>query len=58
MKKLNTPPSSWQADPDMSWLVEDSERCQWIGTIPSTFINNGNPSVVNGEVIFDPTPNN
>lgn len=53
-----TPPSSWQADPDMSWLVEDSERCEWIGTIPSTFINNGNPSVVNGEVIFDPTPNN
>ena len=51
-----TPPARWQDDQDMSWLVEDSERCQFIGDIPSSFINNDKPSVVNGEVIYDPTP--
>ena len=34
------------------------ERCKAIGTIPTNLINGGNASVVNGEVVYDPTPNN
>ena len=32
------------------------ERCKAIGTLPTSFINNGNASVVNGTVVYDPTP--
>ena len=34
------------------------ERCKAIGVIPTSLINGGNASVVNGEVVYDPTPNN
>jgi hypothetical protein len=34
------------------------ERCKAIGVIPTTLINSGNPSVVNGDTVYDPTPNN
>ena len=33
-------------------------RCKAIGTIPDSLINNGNASVVNGDTVYDPTPNN
>jgi len=31
-------------------------RCKTIGSIPTSLINGGNASVVNGEVVYDPTP--
>jgi len=34
------------------------ERCKAIGVIPTSLINGGNASVVNGDVVYDPTPNN
>ena len=34
------------------------ERCKAIGVIPTNLINGGNASVVNGETVYDPTPNN
>ena len=34
------------------------ESCKAIGVIPTNLINGGNASVVNGEVVYDPTPNN
>jgi len=33
-------------------------RCKTIGDIPTSLINGGNASVVNGDVVYDPTPNN
>lgn len=33
-------------------------RCKAIGVIPTNLINGGNASVVNGETVYDPTPNN
>ena len=32
-------------------------RCKTIGSIPTSLINGGNASVVNGTVVYDPTPN-
>jgi hypothetical protein len=32
------------------------ERCKAIGPLPTSIINGGNASVVNGEIVFDPTP--
>ena len=32
------------------------DRCKAIGPLPTLFINNGNASVVNGTVVYDPTP--
>ena len=34
------------------------ERCKAIGVIPTSLINGGNASVVNGVTVYDPTPNN
>ena len=31
-------------------------RCKTIGDIPTSLINGGNASVVNGNVVYDPTP--
>ena len=31
-------------------------RCNTIGDIPTSLINGGNASVVNGNVVYDPTP--
>jgi len=31
-------------------------RCKAIGPLPTSIINGGNASVVNGDVVFDPTP--
>ena len=33
-------------------------RCKTIGDIPTSLINGANASVVNGETVYDPTPNN
>ena len=32
------------------------DRCKAIGTLPTSFINNGNATVVNGTVVYDPSP--
>jgi len=37
------------------WL-KDKDRCKTIGVLPTSIINGGNASVVNGTVVFDPTP--
>ena len=37
------------------WL-SDKDRCKTIGVLPTSIINGGNASVVNGTVVFDPTP--
>ena len=37
------------------WLIE-KDRCKTIGVLPTSIINGGNASVVNGTVVFDPTP--
>jgi hypothetical protein len=36
--------------------LEDLERCKTIGVLPTSIINGGNASVVNGTVVYDPTP--
>ena len=36
---------------EVKWL-----RCKTIGDIPTSLINGGNASVVNGNVVYDPTP--
>ena len=41
----------------MEWWQREQDRCKAIGTVPTTLINGGNASVVNGTVVFDPTPN-
>ena len=33
-------------------------RCKSIGDIPDSLINGGNAAVVNGDTVYDPTPNN
>ena len=56
-----TGPTTWQEYIELNaenwqFLFERIERCMTIGNIPSSLINGGEPSVVNGEVVFDPTP--
>ncbi len=56
-----TGPTTWQElveqEPEnYEWLTRQIEECKTIGNIPTTLINGGNPSVVNGEIVFDPTP--
>ena len=36
--------------------LQDLERCKTIGVLPTSIINGGNASVVNGTVVYDPTP--
>jgi hypothetical protein len=42
----------------MEWFSREESRCQTIGPVPdeSTLINDGLPAVVDGKVVFDPTP--
>ena len=40
----------------VDWYTDMVDRCKTIGPIPSSTINGGEPSVVNGDVVFDPTP--
>jgi len=40
----------------LEWFERESEYCKFIGSVPTTLINGGNASVVNGTVVFDPTP--
>ena len=44
--------------PDRHGHAGQMERCKAIGVIPTNLINGGNASVVNGETVYDPTPNN
>jgi hypothetical protein len=39
-----------------AWIIDESARCQTIGPIPTTLINSGEAAVVNGDVVYDPTP--
>ena len=45
---------------DPIWLNEfyqpQRDECKTIGSVPTTLINNGNAAVVNGTVVFDPSP--
>ena len=54
-------PNTWQElveeEPEnFEWLTNRLSECKTIGTIPTFLINGGEPAVVNGEVVFDPTP--
>ena len=40
----------------LEWFERESEYCKFIGSVPTTLINGGNAAVVNGTVVFDPTP--
>lgn len=42
----------------MSHFQRELDRCQTIGPVPSeeTLINDGLPAVVDGKVVFDPSP--
>ena len=44
-------------DKDQDWYKEDLERCQTVGNVPNedSLLNNGEPSVIHGKVVFDPT---
>ena len=39
-----------------TYHLKDLERCKTIGVLPTSIINGGNASVVNGTVVYDPTP--
>ena len=47
--EVNEPANRWGHRAQMN-------RCKAIGDIPTSLINNGNASVVNGTVVYDPTP--
>ena len=47
--EVNEPATRWGHRAQMN-------RCKAIGDIPTSLINNGNASVVNGTVVYDPTP--
>jgi len=54
-------PTTWQElveeEPEnFEWLTNRISECKTIGDIPTFLINGGEPSVVNGEIVFDPTP--
>ena len=56
-----TGPTTWeeyiaQNPENWEYLVQRIAECKTIGDIPTTLINGGEPSVVNGEIVFDPTP--
>ena len=38
------------------WWDRENARCMTIGVLPTSMINGGNASVVNGTVVYDPTP--
>ena len=38
------------------WIKREQLRCKSIGPIPTNLINGGNASVINGTVVFDPSP--
>lgn len=39
----------------LTWYERERARCIPIGDVPTDLINGGNPSVINGTVVFDPT---
>ena len=56
-----TGPTTWEeyiAENPENWeyLLDRIEECKTIGNIPTSLINGGDPSVINGEIVFDPTP--
>ena len=38
------------------YINRDQARCKPIGSLPTDLINGGEPAVINGEVVYDPTP--
>ena len=48
--------NEWEWYPYAEYINTEQERCMTIGILPTSFINGGNASVVNGTVVFDPTP--
>ena len=55
---LYGPNTPWFGDNIPDFVEGLKAKCKSIGPVPSDsdLINNGNPSVIHGEVIFDPTP--
>ena len=56
-------PQSWQdmvAGSDYGdfadYINRDQARCKPIGSLPTELINSGEPAVINGDVVYDPTP--
>ena len=41
-----------------TYHLRELEYCKTIGVLPTSIINGGNASVVNGTVVYDPTPSN
>ena len=54
----NHPSAIWARESrgNFEWLTQRISECKTIGNIPTSLINGGEPSVVNGEIVFDPTP--
>ena len=49
-------PNSPEEDENfMEWFGREQDRCKAIGPVPTSLINNGDASVINGDVVFDPT---
>ena len=50
-------PANYTEDENfMSWFSREQDRCKAIGPLPTEIINGGNASVVNGTIVYDPTP--
>ena len=55
-------PNVWQDDTNAEGngfadeIYRQQSKCKAIGVLPTSIINGGNASVVNGTVVFDPTP--
>lgn len=50
-------PANYTEDDNfMSWFSREQDRCKAIGPLPTEIINGGNASVVNGTIVYDPTP--
>jgi|TARA_B110000881_G_scaffold183243_1_gene170375 hypothetical protein len=55
-------PNTWQDDTNAEgsgfadYMNDALLRCKSIGVLPTSLINGGNASVINGTVVYDPTP--
>jgi hypothetical protein len=56
IQNYSGPMSPYDDENWLEWFERESEYCKFIGSVPTTLINGGNASVVNGTVVFDPTP--
>ena len=55
-RQYDGPANYTEDDNFMSWFSREQDRCKAIGPLPTEIINGGNASVVNGTIVYDPTP--